>query len=367
MLRRQLNGKSLSFIVEMALLGALVFILTFYSKPARAADPVRIQTILELHKAEPYAALLVHGGIAWTGHSREDKHPYRLYAFHPSGKPVLGLVNLPHSVSYLYPYGDNAILVLGKSFSDKKGWRTHYSIVNFAKQQVWKAKTYTFGASVQADQFAGTTKQMYFSDPGSRRVVQPGSLWESSMKPELFGPGEMLLAGNHLFVIERPGLGLSNLVRIDLKTQKAERLFDQPVGSLMHLKLLREFSLLAVSEFRGNRVLLIDPLRFKVTTTLKVDGTPRDLALVGRCLAVVAQSERAIKLYDLSRKSMPEVVSWDLRGGGKRLENPIYLAHDMASGTFWVRSIAPCVFCEQSSASVATVKPTDATTLKACF
>lgn len=344
------------------------FVCSVFLLSTGAQAETKVENILSLHKAEPYGATIFHDGLLWVGQSR-TAIPYVLSVYGEDGTKVVSQVKLAHSVSYVYPYGANTVLVMGKTFTDGDGWRTYYSTVSYnaAKKRLAVTKTYKFGLKYQMDQFGGDPKRQFFSHPGDREVLTMGFWGPKRLnQSEVFGPSEMTLLGNNLFVVERPGVGNGNVANIDLATGKIERVFKNSVNSsLGHTTYLPALGLLAMSAKNADTVVFVNPKTTREERQVKVTGTPQGLAVFGSCLAVLRQSDRKITFLKTNSKDMTEAGEADISSGGYELSNPIYLAVNPATKTLFVRSIAPCLLCDKSQASVARVTVDDSIK-KAC-
>src|SRR5687768_8590976 len=83
---------------------------------AQALGSVNARILTELDKKEIYLhAQAFHDGKLWVGRSRgPEGNLYQVEAYSPEGK-LLGTTKLPHSASFIYPYGPGRVIVLGKN------------------------------------------------------------------------------------------------------------------------------------------------------------------------------------------------------------------------------------------------------------
>lgn len=347
------------------------FLITNVVKAESKAE-TKVEILLSLHKAEPYGATIFHNDLLWVGQSRTAV-PYTLSVYGDDGAKLITQAKLPHSVSYVYPHGANTVLVMGKTFIEGEGWKTYYSLVTYQarSRRLSVTKTYKFGMKFQVDQFGGDAKQMFFSNPGDREVLTMGFWGPKRLNhQEVFGPGEMTLLGDTLFIVERPGPGFGNVVKLNLKTGSLERVFKGAVNSsLRHTTLLPSLGKVVLAASQADTLVLIDAKGNRAdgddVRQVKLAGSPQGMAVFGSCLAVLRQSDRKISFLKLNDKDLAQTAEVDISSGGYELSNPIYLAVNPATKTLFVRSIAPCLVCEQSQASVARVT-VDEAIKKAC-
>jgi len=317
-----------------------------------------VREITQLDKYEPYTdAQVFHAGLLWVGRSRINANTaYQVEAYDPAGQPVGNPLSLRHTPSYLYPFGTDSIIVVGKSATPN--WKTHYSIVSVHHGQL-SSLTYTFPEEIQADRFAGDSDHLFFSEPGDGALftLPQWSLPHQAqfLAPTIHGPGPMLFTEGNLFVVEQNNILSStqgNLIKLNPYTQTAERVFSQSNRkALTALVKLPGSSRIAITEQGANQVLLVhtDTNSVNEKENIPVAGRPWGITLYGsKCIAVLAYNDHAVRFFDVSQPASPEVADWNLMNTINRFHRPRVLSADPQSGKLYIRSDEICPSCQTS-------------------
>lgn len=321
---------------------------------AQPAQPVDFRTVTLLHHNESYRAHTFAADALWVGKSkREQNDSHRIEVYVDQGTRLLGTVNLNHTPSFAYPYGQDSVLVVGKSFSDQ--WRTHYTVIKRTGDQL-NASTKTLPIQFQIDQAAANEQVKFFSETGDAKVlVEANGRAIRALAPTISGPGKMQLVGDSLFVLENRDsfLGDENIVKIDLKTETAERTFKdylrQGITDIHHIA---GTNILAANEALTGKVLFIDEITNKLVGELSVLPDIRNLETLGHCLLAAATESRQLAVIDIRNIGNPSVLaSLDLSSVGEILRRPNGLAVDQKRGTIFVRSTWTCPTCAPNTQS----------------
>jgi hypothetical protein len=324
----------------------------------RVATPVRLVEVLD--GLEPEAPLLFHDGGLWSGSTYGDEgKAYRLRRFDANGE-LHSEVTLPHSVARIVPLGPNQVMVVGRSYPGE--WRTHYSEVTL-RGGALRASSYRFARQWMVQEFAGDGTRRFFTEPGERAILQMGTFGPSKLPVEVSGPGKMVLAGDSLLVLERRAaqLGDENLVRIDLRTNRATRVFHPWLRQgLVNLVALPGGGRVVAAELLADQLLFVDAGLGKLVATVPVpSGRPQGLALRGRCVVVgSADPARRIVTFVDARTPTPTVVAeWELTGAPVSFKSIHALAVDPRSKRVFARSHEACLGCGVSLNSIVVAEP----------
>lgn len=351
---------------------------------AVAADPIKTTVLSELDRFEGFDAHLFHAGYLWVGRSRLNLGGYyRLEVYDATGKQVANL-ELKHSLRQIAPFGQNAVIVVGVSAEPNV---SQYTVVS-AENGKFPVANHPVPETAWADRFVGSPKDAIFSDPGGNqddpglqtnpnqpaqtlfRLVNGEPHYLSTRLPL---PTEGLVLGGKLYLVQDKDISgqQSNLVRVDLKTEKVERLFnDFWRQGLSNLTLLSDGTLALVERGAG-QLLVVDPAAWKLTATIKVEaGTPHGLAQLGSCLVVGSETTKRVSFYDLKDTAHARLALWDLSGAGAKLLGIRNLAADPQSGRVYVRSAYACnpldTKCGPDRNSVVMAEETSGATFKQC-
>lgn len=320
------------------------------ARVATATDP-SVRTYATLSHQEFSDAMVKHGGYLWMARGPEGQ-----VEIHRGGSRI-ATVGMGFWPTHLYPFGHDAIFVIGKS--NANGWKAHYATISTKTLRITMNKSFSTSANVVRelyreasgastvmtvfpDDFLGKPGKLYFSNMGSQSIVHAGSVYTSHLKPKLFGPSEGMMIGDAIYVVEKPGMGMGNLARVNVADQSITRLWPGPHATLKHLVYLPSFARLVVSEGPAHKVHFIDPDALKITDSIDVDGYPAGSTQVGRCLAVVvAGAKRQVAFYDLYHPTKRLVDTWDLSAAGNQFDAPSTVMMDYTTSTLYVRSLHP--------------------------
>lgn len=354
----------------IAFLFAFCLSLVIFGNPVLAGNEhegVAIRILTDLDFVEPNEAHLFHDDHLWVGKSRttEDGH-HRMEVYSSEGS-LVSTIELPHSPRGVYPLSDAQVVVTGRTHWP---WKTHYTVVTRYGHD-FVTHTTTLPEEYQADEFVGDIHRMFFTEPGEAKVFQQNGNDYRFLSPVISGPGKMLLLGDSLFVIERrdASLGDENLVKIDLKTETADKTFkDYLRNGLSNIISLPQRGRIAAAETVADQVLLIDVASNKLVETLAVHGRPRGLATLGNCLVVSSEETRRVRFFDLGTAEAKLIDEWDLSVVGNKLRKARSLAVDPNSGRVYVRStyICPSSLCVETMSSVVMAEQLSKATYARC-
>jgi hypothetical protein len=305
----------------------------------KASTAIAIRTVAILDKGEVYRGQVFHDGHLWEGHSAGGVAAYRLDVHDADGTQVLASARVPHTQEFLYPFGPQTILVVGKHFTVRCGWLTYYSIARFRHGRL-RVKTSGLPMALQIEQFGGRPGLLYFNETGSRRVFRWTRWGARPLDPDIHLPGVILPFEKFVFVLERNLVspGNENIVKIDLATQRIERTFAQPRNKLSTMIDLPGFPWIAAVETWADQVLLIDKKSNTLSAVLPAAGTPVDLALRGDHLLVVSREPKRLHFFDLATAGIRKVAEWDLSALGDDFANLTTMHVDPHSGNVFLRS-----------------------------
>ena len=313
---------------------------------ATPADVVRVRPVVRslgtLDPREVYRGQAFHDRLLWQGHSAGDVSTYRIDV-HSADGTRLASAPVPHTLEFLHPFGPRTVLVVGKHYQPRGGWRTYHTSVRFdparGRPPRLTVKTRTMPKRLQVEQFGGDPRGMFFNDPGSRKVVRWNGWWSRPLAPDIHFPGTMIRSGRHLFVLERHDVrpGRETIARVDLLTQAIERTFPTARQRITALVDVPGSPWIAATEAWADQVLLIDRVANRLAATLPVPGMPVELAAAAGTLVVLAAESRTLRFFDLTRAGLPLVAVWDLAGIGPEYDHPRALHVDPESGGVFIR------------------------------
>lgn len=331
-------------------------------------EGVAIRIVTDLDFVEPNEAHLFHDSHLWVGKSKttEDGHP-RMEVYSSEGS-LVSTIKLSHSPQAVSPLSDTEVVVFGKT---QWPWKSHYTVITRTGHD-FVTRTTTLPEEFQADGFVGDINRMFFTEVGDAKIFRPKGDQFEYLAPVISFPGKMLLLGDSLFVIEgrELSLGDENLVKIDLKTETADRTFkDHLRQGLTNIISLPQRGRIAAAETLADQVLLIDVASNKLVETLAVNGEPRGLATLGNCLVVSSAETRRVRFFDLGTAEAKLIDEWNLSVVGNKLRKARSLAVDPDSGRVYVRStyICPSSLCVETMSSVVMAEQLSKTTHKRCM
>lgn len=302
-------------------------------------DEPHTGAVATLGPVEPWRGQVFHAGLLWEGHVGDRRLGHRLDVHDASGSGPIASATVPHTLEHLYPFGDDAILAVGKHHDDRWGWITFHTIATFRGGRL-RAATHPLPTRYQVEQFGGGPGWMWFNETGSRRVFRWTGRRAVPLDVDVRLPGTILPFAREVFVLERNSVfgGQENIVRIDVATAAIERTFPQTRSGLTSLIDLPGLPWIAVVECRADRVLLIDRAANALAAEIPVPGRPTVATVLGRCLAVHAADTRRLAFFDLHAPGFPRVADWDLAGLGDDFTNVAAVHVDPAHGTVFLRS-----------------------------
>lgn len=334
----------------------------------KAADAVDVKLVAALPRSETHTGVLSHAGAVWVSVSSEVSGKFgTVDVYNATGASRIVSLDLGHSPIYIYPYSATSVLVVGKS---SWPWKSHYTVIE-KNGNTFSKKTTTFSESYLVDSFAGNPQELYFSEPGHAAVYryQGGKMKE--VMSNISGPGEMVLAGSKLWVIERRNFanGDEGLIMYDTKSGAMTRIFaDAYRLGLSHIAYNAKTNLIAVTESGNNTLILLDATSGKVVDEVNVYEYPRGVVAYGKCFAVTGEENKAVTFIARNENQSVEVGAWDLSAAGEMLKKPQYLSVDNATGDLFVRSVYPCPTCvPNTQSSVFRASDSSKRAVKACF
>lgn len=311
------------------------------------APDIRVRTLLRLGRHEVYRGQCFHAGLLFAGHSggggddrgRQGGEGHRLDIHLPGDANAAATARLVHTAEFIHPFGPDAVIVVGKHFLPRAGWRTYHTVARVARGRL-RTRTRMMPSWLQVEQFGGSPRAMFFNEPGSRQVYHWSVLGPRALGPEVFLPGTMLVAGTGLYVLERNHVvrGRENLARIDLATRTIARTFLTTRRGLSALVDLPGTPWLAVAETGADQVLVVEKAANRLARTIPVPGGPVALAALGRHLVVFCDEPRRIDFLDPADDRGTPLARWNLADGAAALGHVTAIDVDPATGDVYLRS-----------------------------
>lgn len=305
------------------------------------AHQIEMVKVAELNPTEPYAPQVFHQGHLWLGRVdySSGKNKYRLEVRTADGEKIVQSAPISHSLEHLYIFDENRILGTGKTFT-KEGWVTYYSLAALNKGMV-QVETHALPTQFMVQEFAGGPNRLFFNETGDRSVVQLDSSGAKLLPLVISGPGAMNLIGNSLFVLERRSfnLGDEDIVKVDLQTMKAKRVFNDERAGIVSMLPLKGRETLAATEIVGQRILFIDTRDNRLEEVIPLKGThPRALAQWGNCLLVGSESPLRLTMIDINHPKARPVAQFDLENYSADLPNIMKLSVNPETASIFLRS-----------------------------
>jgi hypothetical protein len=311
--------------------------------------------VTELYRSSVYQGHLFHLGHLFVSRSRTSEIPQHYVSIFDREQKLAANISLTHSATYIRAYGDNAVIVTGRS-SDP--WRSHYSIIRQISDestvgQGFSIETVTFPLEYMMEDFAGDSEMMFFNEPGSRGVFLFDRPYVENLGFEVSNPGNMTFDGENLFVVARRSFywGDENIVKIAIPSYEHQEIFKENRQGLTEMILFPAYNLIAASESAASQVLFVDAKTSRLTDSVSVPGTPRGLALLGSCVAVVSSDEKKVSFIARVGDSFELIRDWDVSFAGDILKQPSKIAIDPA-GVVYLRSTYACPTCTSTQSSV---------------
>lgn len=343
--------------------------------------------LAEMDPSEPYAAMVHHAGYLWVGQSRKDFDiNYRVTIFNQDDQRIHE-VALKHSVATMNAYGPDSIVVTGVAANPNL---TAWSVIrvnggNFAVEHHW------IPAEAWASGWLGVLGgRNYFLDIGGNQddpdgsmdpnlpaqtvfTAAPGGGRPSYLKHRLRGPLNGFLLGSR-FVIQRKNdisQPSSIIVSFDPATGATKPLFERGLAYAGEPVSMGDGTRIAVAE-AGGLVHFADVATGEIAT-FETGGTPRAVAVAGKCLVVGLEREKKGMVLRAVPGSAVEVVdTFDFNGVGDRMRALRRVAVDIRSGRIYGQSVYACnpytMDCGKSwNAVVATARGTGAAVREKCL
>jgi hypothetical protein len=300
MLRKLLLGAALSCLAGLA------------PSPAPAAT----QTVTLLDRAEPYDAMTVHAGRLWVGKSRDQFNSHYVVESYDAEGQLVASVELPHSVTFLYPYDERRVLAFGTGYEPNL---TQYTLIEETGGRL-TARTTQIPMEAWGNLWVGTYQgREFFTDMGGNQDDPARDADFSLASQTIFGlrngtprylttrlrmPIDGIVAGSKLYVVHREAIGYpqSNLVQVDPNGGAPVDLFPSHRNLMTKVVALRATPWIAVSESGADQVVFVDtraPTTVSVTATAA--GQPRAMTPFGHCLLAGGQANNKIAVIDTSR------------------------------------------------------------------
>lgn len=359
---------------------AAVLSLALIAGPAvRAFAEPRAELFHVLPKEAMSDSLLFADDRLWAGvegyGGGDSPGQHHLLVFDANALATPAVVMLDHAPQFIYSHGSNEVLITGLSVSQDTGhWMSHFSVVNRASAN-WQVQRHDFpfggpqGASFPAaifvNQYTSVGSRAFFSlRYGENGLMQwgPGNT-ARKMAPRIVMPDDMVALNGNLYVHERDNV--DNLVRVDLATEQATRLFaGEKRPHINRIGYWENAGLLAVASDRG--LILVDPVSFTVKQVIDVQGTPDGLVPYGRCLVTVTNDTRILNYLAIQNGVAKVGAHLDLSPFGMQFETPRSVAADPARQRLFVRATRACPGCQHTPNGIAVVTDAEGDTQRLC-
>ena len=292
---------------------AVIFGVCLVGESAIASADLSVSKVRDLYW-DPYEAMVFNDSTLWIGSNRDESaaSKYFLEAYSEDGSRLLGRVQLRHTLEFLYPYGPDQVLVVGKHATEGE-WQTFFTVARLEQGRVI-ANTVPIPEEVMVEQIGGVPGRLFFNT-GVNKLVEYRGHGLEYLAPVISNAGQMMLLGDSLFVLERNSiyLGDENIVKVDLSSQSADRTFkDRLRNGITGFVPLRNGALIAAAETLANQILLIDTTTNTLVKTLSTSGNPRALAELGRCLVSFGWVDHALRFFDTTDSGFKQIGQWDL-------------------------------------------------------
>lgn len=332
------------------------------------AEEVAISLVQELPRSESHAGVLVHADRLWLSMSSEVEGKFgTVEIYDRDGQTKLASVDVGHTPGFIHPYGESSVLVVGKSLWP---WKSHATVITKTGQSYSK-KTTTFSESYLVNAFAGNPATQFFTEPGNSTVYR---YQNGKMRPvinPISGPGDMVLAGKKLWVIESRSFsqGDESLVIYDIESGKTQRIFaDAYRNGLTQLAYNSRNNLIAVTESAQNAVILLDAKTGAVVDTVAVNEFPKGVVAYGQCFAITGEENKKVTFLRPSTTGTHVAGEWDVNAAGEILKKPRFMSVNSDNGELFLRSAYPCPSClPNTQSSVVKVSGASQLAFKACF
>jgi len=339
-----------TLIVLSAVVGAGT---TFVCAGPAQAD---VATVTVLDRGEPFEAMTHHAGILWVGKSRANfSSSYSLEAY--AGKAMIGKVTFPHSATYVHPYGQNSVIVVGTGYQPNL---THYTIVEHNGGRL-TTRTTQIPMDAWARQWLGTVNgREYFTDPGGNpadsdnpNLTQPAQTFFTMsaggrpryLTTRLRLPLGGVKLGNVFYVYNAESIGdpRSNIYRLDPASGQIKPVFSEFRNGISGVALVPGANLIAAIESGSGQMVLVNPADHSVVGAVNIEGSPRSIAAFGKCMIVGSRDTNSVTAIDVSVPSTPTVVAVAAVGLSQdEFQLLDRVSADVVTGQVFARSNFPC-------------------------
>ncbi len=334
--------------------GAGVWSVALASEEGAPSDPVLLAA---MDAAEPYAAMVFHGGYLWVGQSRKDHRAnYRVTIFNREDHRIHEVM-LKHSASTMQAYGPDAVIVTGTAGEPNL---TAWSIVR-ASASGFTVEHHWIPAEAWASGWLGSiTGKEFFLDLGGNYDDPDGSndpqlaaqtifTASSSGKPSylktrLRGPISGFKHGNKFVILRKNDVRASGgkIVILDPATGLLQELFERNLDGPGEPVVLQDGERLAVAESNRGIVHFVN-LRTGEKSEFATGGAPKSLAVSGNCLIVGMEAEKKGLVLRVSQNGPVETLdSFHFDSLGEAFLGLRRIAADPVTGRIYGESAYPC-------------------------
>jgi hypothetical protein len=413
--------------VALAAGGALVALGAARAEPiAVGPEGLASAVVTVLDQLEPWPnSQVFHDGVLLSARSVVNFQNETHVEAYVDGR-ALAEVRLPHDVRSLHAYGPNAVLAIG--LTSQPYWVSFYSVVTLdpathALSATTRYFPMAYGPTYYVGDVARGTK--YFADVGNgglfvadsnretavtqlyrgripgtpdagfpvnpvpwrtpRHPHEPGDVSDvpgvevpldspNLLAPRLHGPGDAVMVGPYVFVVEHPSLGSppSDLARVDTRDESISWPTPYLRDGILHLTNVPGTDYVIAAERNANKLLFVSAATNQLKHEAQLDGQAGgdtwDVTPFGHCVAVLQTLSRRVRFLDVRALPPTPVASWDVSEVVDRFHRARSLVADAASGTLYIRSDEPCPSsnCSTSFNDVRSVRETAGATLAAC-
>jgi hypothetical protein len=278
---------------------------------------------------------------------------------------------LPHRAQFLGLRANGDFLAAGKSVSPE--WAQHLTTLSGDAAR-FSVQTDSSHGPRLFEQFAELDGSLFASDPGSGSVMDISARPSRTVLEGLSNPGPVLASQGLIAALDigAGAPGDENIIAID--PAKGTSRSKWPIGKgkgrgMSALVAIPGTTLLAVNEWRANRVILVDLQTLETVREFVTDEMPEGLAVIGSCIAVAATEARKLHLFDAMSTQTTPLASIDYSAHGDRLRSVRAVAADpsLAGMTLYLRSVYPWDGGDKKTqSSMFRLDILDADLLKAC-
>jgi hypothetical protein len=319
-----------------------------------SASNLKVENVRELHKitssVSGMIALNEHVFVTDIGRS-DYKESINVYS--ADGSTLLASANLRHSARHITAYGQNAVIITGRTFEE--GWTSHFTIASFVNGQL-SLKHQILGTTLIVEHAVSDGKNIYFNEKGSRGVYQLKGRSLQKLNLEFSGPSQMFLNNGILTILELGNLfaqGDETIVSMELKHRTSKRLAQGTTfyGARSILVMKGTDQVLA-TEILKNSVAIIDTKSDRIVDSFTVPEGAYGMAQYGKCAVIVSDKTKELSFVRIDANGSRQVAQWDLSSAGDLLKLPREVQMNLQTGTAFVRSAYVCSSCTQTQSSV---------------